>query len=429
MDAAWSLRRNYEATHETLAAGEISAAHARVIVDAACRIGSGASPDLVARRTAYEAKVLQFARGESVNRLRPIARRIAEQFAVHTLDERHREEVRRRRVILQERDDGMSDLLAYLPTAEAYAIHDRLTRIAREVERAEVQASHEDTPVSMEAARDVDGSPKVIAALPAAGAATITSERPVRRSRDEMRADVFAELLLGSDPSALASCSSAEAMRARVHVMVPVAALDRMPLREAGSPADRGQLPPQARAGDEATLPPVVAELVGAGLIPLDAARSIAVSAPAWELVSVGSDSGSVIAVDRYRPSEDMRRRLAARDQHCRFPGCRIPVSRCDLDHTIDAALGGATSTENLAHLCRGHHVLKHHSDWRVQQRPDGSLHWTSPSGRRYLDEPPSRVRFGRAGLSDPFGPSGPARRSGSTARTSSAPDERRHPF
>ncbi|WP_346058687.1 HNH endonuclease signature motif containing protein, partial [Leucobacter alluvii] len=341
MGAAWSLRYDYGMTHQILAAGEISAAHARVIADAGRRLGVGAAPEVVARREAYQAEVLEYARRESVNRLRPIARRIAEQYAGDTLDERHYKEARRRRVVVQEREDGMSDLLAYLPTAEAYAIHDRLTRIAREVERSERAESAERAGSDERAGlHERDGG--------AERGQRAAAESSARRSRDEIRADAFAELLLGSDASAVTSCASSEAIRAQVQVIVPVTAL---------APSRRSAAP--------------VAELVGAGPIPLASARNLAAATPVWERVTVDAESGSVLQVDRYRPSEAMKRRLGARDQHCRFPGCRVPVARCDLDHTVDAAFGGPTSTANLAHLCRGHHVLKHHSEWAVRQKND----------------------------------------------------------
>lgn len=122
---------------------------------------------------------------------------------------------------------------------------------------------------------------------------------------------------------------------------------------------------------------------------------SVAYLSRAWERVSV-DDAGRVIAVDRYRPSAEMTRLLIARDLHCRATGCRVPAIRCDADHTVDAALGGPTSTTNLAHLCRGHHTVKHHTDWDVAQEPGGVVKWTSPTGREYRDKPPSRVRFRR---------------------------------
>ena len=104
--------------------------------------------------------------------------------------------------------------------------------------------------------------------------------------------------------------------------------------------------------------------------------------------------TGAILAVDRYRPGEDLKRLLRVRDEHCRFPGCRMPAHRCDLDHTHDAALGGDTCDGNLAHLCRRHHTLKHATPWTVRQRPGGILEWTSPTGRTYTDTPEPVLRF-----------------------------------
>ena len=91
------------------------------------------------------------------------------------------------------------------------------------------------------------------------------------------------------------------------------------------------------------------------------------------------------------------------RDQHCRFPGCRLALWRCDLDHTHDAAEGGPTELSNLAHLCRRHHILKHNTPWTVVQKPGGILEWVSPTGRVYPDVPVSTVMFRASGEPPPF--------------------------
>jgi hypothetical protein len=104
--------------------------------------------------------------------------------------------------------------------------------------------------------------------------------------------------------------------------------------------------------------------------------------------------TGLPLAVDRYRPSAELRRFLRARDERCRFPGCRRRATRADVDHTIDYAHGGATCVENLAHFCARHHTVKHATRWRVRQLGGGVLEWTSPTGRRYRDRPPSTVQF-----------------------------------
>ncbi len=75
-------------------------------------------------------------------------------------------------------------------------------------------------------------------------------------------------------------------------------------------------------------------------------------------------------------------------------PGCGMPASRCEVDHTIAWEDGGTTNLENLAPLCRGHHKVKHHGGWQVQQVPDsgGAVEWISPLGRHYVVTPARRV-------------------------------------
>ena len=52
--------------------------------------------------------------------------------------------------------------------------------------------------------------------------------------------------------------------------------------------------------------------------------------------------------------------------------------------------MGGATSADNLAALCRRHHRAKHQAGWQVQRdQHTGQSHWTSPTGHRYTSTPP----------------------------------------
>jgi hypothetical protein len=75
-------------------------------------------------------------------------------------------------------------------------------------------------------------------------------------------------------------------------------------------------------------------------------------------------------------------------------PGCNIPAARCELDHTVAWEHGGPTSLGNLTPLCKGHHTVKHHGGWQVQQIPDtgGTIQWTSPTGRTYHVQPEHRI-------------------------------------
>ena len=57
----------------------------------------------------------------------------------------------------------------------------------------------------------------------------------------------------------------------------------------------------------------------------------------------------------------------------------------------------GPTHPSNLKCLCRKHHLLKTFwSGWSDQQRPDGTVEWTAPSGRSYTTRPGSRLVFPR---------------------------------
>ncbi|MGE0817989.1 MAG: HNH endonuclease signature motif containing protein, partial [Candidatus Nanopelagicales bacterium] len=57
---------------------------------------------------------------------------------------------------------------------------------------------------------------------------------------------------------------------------------------------------------------------------------------------------------------------LAARDRHCRFPGCRVDPSRCRAHHVRHWSKGGATCLSNLILLCQRHHALVHEGRWRI---------------------------------------------------------------
>ncbi|WP_193128509.1 HNH endonuclease signature motif containing protein [Gulosibacter sediminis] len=94
------------------------------------------------------------------------------------------------------------------------------------------------------------------------------------------------------------------------------------------------------------------------------------------------------MTVDTRMPDASLKRFLRARDVHCRFPGCRRPVERCDIDHTIAVEHGGPTSQPNLGHLCRRHHVQKHEKPWQLMQLPNGDYVWITPGGKVVTTKP-----------------------------------------
>jgi hypothetical protein len=99
----------------------------------------------------------------------------------------------------------------------------------------------------------------------------------------------------------------------------------------------------------------------------------------------------------RHTPSKALADFVRCRDLTCRFPGCHVPATHCDVDHTI-AYPHGPTCASNLKCLCRFHHLLKtfwgDDGGWRDRQLPDGTVTWTAPEGQTYPTHPGSRLLF-----------------------------------
>jgi len=132
------------------------------------------------------------------------------------------------------------------------------------------------------------------------------------------------------------------------------------------------------------------AVIPGYGPIPAPIAREWAADAVSWRRLVVDPVSGSLLdyGQTRYRPPPGLAQFGRARDRFCRFPGCRRPAERCDLDHRVAFADGGATSSQSIQALCRAHHRLKTFTDWVSRRRPDGAVEWISPTGRRTVVDP-----------------------------------------
>ncbi len=365
MGQAVELLDRFPATFQALAQGRISLAHARVIQDV------GTALDDPAALARYEGVVVPCAEQQAPGRVRRLAVREAEKAQPEPLASRHERAAAERHVRVTPLPDGMAELAAVLPAAVAYGIHDRLTQMARAHAEAGFEVGSAAPGRSLEGSRNTD-----------------------QRNTDQLRADLLSDLLLCGAPTAHDTPDGLlAAVTARVDITVPVLTL-------IDSEADRAA--GDAVAGSTEQVP---AELDGRHPIDPGTARILVGHATAWNRVLTDPFTGGVLAVDRYRPGEDLKRLLAARDTRCRFPGCGIKARSLDLDHTHDAALGGATETGNLAGLCRRHHMLKHHSPWKVRQSGEGVLEWISPAGRSYTDHPhtPATHMTGAANKPPPF--------------------------
>lgn len=276
-------------------------------------------------------RAVELAETLAVGAFRRALRRLIDVATADSLADRQQAALAGRRVIVEPAPDGMAWIHAFLPAVEAFALHSRITAIAQ----------------------------------------TLTAHPDEERTLDQTRADVFGDLLIDGDTQVL---PQSRGIRATVAVTVPALAL----------------LHPDDESRHAAGLAPAVVD--GVGPIPIERARELCGGAEGWMRVLTHPETGVVLSVgrDHYRPPAALRRLVRWRSETCMAPGCGIPASRCEIDHTRAWEHGGETALTNLAPLCKGHHTVKHHGGWSLRQTPDGSgaVEWGSPSGRRYLVRP-----------------------------------------
>ena len=65
-----------------------------------------------------------------------------------------------------------------------------------------------------------------------------------------------------------------------------------------------------------------------------------------------------------------LKRAIQIRDRHCTHPGCRVPADKCQIDHIVEHANGGATSLENGRLLCPAHN--RQRPGRTTPDQPDG---------------------------------------------------------
>jgi hypothetical protein len=156
------------------------------------------------------------------------------------------------------------------------------------------------------------------------------------------------------------------------------------PARPPPGPLPPGPLLPGPLLPRSGPDPPagILARALRAAAVAADRARAIA-AADAAAGGCAHQDASSA-----YRPPARLRDYITARDLTCRYPTCRQPAWRGDLDHTIPFERSHLTCSCNLGGLCRTHHIIKQHLCWSLHQTVPGIFRWTTPSGRAFTATP-----------------------------------------
>lgn len=278
---------------------------------------------------ALEEAALTHASEQTLSELKRTLRRTVLRLDPRSAGERHEAAVARRCVTLRPADHGMAELWALLPAPQARALYDRLTSTART-------------------------------------AVATRGERSAEPTIDQARADALIAAVL-ADPGSPATEHGRTALRPQVSVVVGLSTL--------------------LGADDEP------GHLEGYGPIDAATARELAHDETGTWRRLLTDPAG--VAVDysstRYRPPKRLRALAIQRYGVCTFPGCHRAGHRCDLDHARPHAGGGPTCLANIHPVCRRHHRLKHDQGWEPVLRDDGTVTWTSPSGRTHTSRPPDR--------------------------------------
>ncbi len=305
---ALELRERLPKVWETLSQGRIDVRRARTIVQGTSHLSEDTARNVVER-------IIDRAPNLTTGQLAARIRRLCIETDPEEAKTRYENAREERRVVIEATTDGTADLHAYgLPADRAAAISKKLNRLARNLKKRE-------------------GS----------------------RTMDQLRADVFTDLLYGDHTTGVQA-------RAMVDIRVDLTTLVGL---------------------DEKP-----AEVLGYGPVIADIARRVAreQKKAEWRWAVTDPDTGQVLhnGITCRRPTAALKRHVQIQHPTCVFPGCRMPSVECDLDHRVAVIDGGPTTPCNLAPLCRHHHRVKHEAPWKPTLAPNRNHTWLSRLGHIY---------------------------------------------
>ncbi len=310
--------------------------------------------------------VLPIAPAKTTGLLRDLLRRKALAADPAYVTARRKQAETRRSVQLYAADDGTAALTAFgLDPARAAAAFARIGAIAR----ARHAAGTRRRPGSGIGGEDFGTGASFCTGVGACACADVCAcaGGGSGRTLEQIRADVFLELLEGSHTSAPAGVIQLEVS------VETLAGLDNNP-----------------------------GKLSAYGPVAADIARQLAQSHQdsQWQFAVRATDGTLLLqGLTRARPPQQnpadrfantaLTRWIRLRDRTCRAPGCRMPAMRTQIDHTIRHSDGGLTQHGNLGALCEYHHHAKDNfGGWQLCQTTPGHFTWKSPRGKTYHVKP-----------------------------------------
>ena len=304
---ALELRRRLPQVWEALCDGLIDQRRARTFVSNTLHLPIATAREVVARILADAARM-------TTGQLQARLRKLCIEADPDEAADRYEHAVEDRRTVLEANPDGTASFHALnLPPHDAVAARNRINDFALGLKRAGDS-----------------------------------------RSMDQLRADVFLDILIGRErPPG----------RGTSHVTTDLESLARL----------------NNHPGFLHGYGPVIADI--ARQVVEQQHNPIA----QWTVTHPTTGRPAATGTTRRRPTVKQQRAVRASFPTCVHPGCRMPAFNCDLDHRTPWVETGRTDPDDLYPLCRYHHNLKTNHGWSYRSLPDGELEFTTPLGHTYL--------------------------------------------
>ncbi|MGH3162799.1 MAG: DUF222 domain-containing protein, partial [Streptosporangiaceae bacterium] len=411
LTVAWHLATRLGATLDALADGIITRGKAELIV----RLTQYLSDD---EAKAVEAKVLGRAGRLTPGGLRSALARAVMEVAPKTAKERREKAAKAARVERWAEDSGNAALMGReLPPDEVLAADQRIRSWAEELKKAGLEGGMDELRARafLDLVLGKDSRPRAPQAVDAAGQDDGAAQQPPGTGAAHGAVGGFAGRVtltvplgtaigLADRPGELAGHGPVDPWLARDLA----AAAARNPKTtwcvtvtdEHGHAVGHGCARPEPKSHRKRAGP---APPGGAGFSFTPASRD---GPPAgygsWRLRVPGGGPDLIVAIDTldtqgcehrfqargHDPGVKLRHLSQVRHATCTSPVCRRPAWNCDFEHNTPYEAGGRTCLCNGGPKCRHDHRLKQQPGWKVDQLPDGTFRWTTPSGRSYDTEP-----------------------------------------